>query len=245
MQSQQAVWIQLDLILTNETADGRDFRDPRHGLKRIANLPVLQASQIGQVEVMAAINQQILIDPTGSRGVGSDDRMDAGRQLACQLLHVFEHSAARPIDVRAVLEDHEHIRVVEHGLRANRLHMGRRKHGGYDRIGNLVFDDVRRLPHPFGVNDDLHVGNVGKSVERDQVQGPDAAENQTAATAMNTRKRLSLHQSIVFSIIVTSSHRHRTGDGNVELLFRDRLAVPGGGNRNLPGAAALKIDLAL
>ena len=40
------------------------------------------------------------------------------------------------------------------------LTCGRRQHGGYDWIRNLVFDDVRRLPHPLGVNDDLDVGNV-------------------------------------------------------------------------------------
>ena len=225
VQSQQAVWIQPDLILSNETTDRRDFGDPRHGLERIANLPVLQASQIGQVEVMAAINQDILIDPTGSRSVGADNRMYAGGQLACQLLHVFEHSAARPIDVSPVLEDHEHIRVVEHGLRPNRLHVRRGKHGRYDRIGNLIFDYVGRLPHPFGVNDDLHIGNVRESVERDQIQRPDAAENQRCdgdeyeeAVVITPIDNLFDHE--------TSSHCHRPGDGDVELLVGQRLSVP-------------------
>ena len=68
-QREQAIWVQLDLILTNKTADGRDFRDARHSLERVAHLPVLKTSQIGQVEFMTAVNQQILIHPTRSGGV--------------------------------------------------------------------------------------------------------------------------------------------------------------------------------
>ncbi len=79
MQSQQAFRIQLDLILANESPDRGDLRDSRHSLQRIANLPVLQASQVGEIQVMAAINQQVFVDPTGSSGVGPDNRVDPGR----------------------------------------------------------------------------------------------------------------------------------------------------------------------
>ena len=33
VQREQAIWVQLDLILTNKTADGRDFRDARHSFE--------------------------------------------------------------------------------------------------------------------------------------------------------------------------------------------------------------------
>src|SRR5260221_6688474 len=110
-------------MLTNKAYDRRDLRDSGYGLKRLTDLPVLQTSQIGEIEIVAPIDQQVFVDPTGSSGVGTDDGVDSGRELARELLHVFKHAAARPIDVSAILEDDEHVRVVEHGLRANRLHM--------------------------------------------------------------------------------------------------------------------------
>jgi hypothetical protein len=34
------------------------------------------------------------------------------------------------------------------------------------RVGDLVFDHLRRLPGHFGVDDDLHVGQVRQGIQR-------------------------------------------------------------------------------
>ena len=44
----QPVRIDVHLVLTAETADRRNFRHARHGLQVIAQIPVLQRSQLGQ-----------------------------------------------------------------------------------------------------------------------------------------------------------------------------------------------------
>src|SRR5215469_8255441 len=41
VQRQQSIWIYLNLVLPDETADRCDFCDSRNSLERVANLPVL------------------------------------------------------------------------------------------------------------------------------------------------------------------------------------------------------------
>ena len=53
------------------------------------------------------------------------------------------------------------------------------------RISDLVLDDLRRLAGPFGVDDDLRVGEVGDGVERDVAHGVNAAEHQRQRRQQN------------------------------------------------------------
>ena len=76
-------------------------------------------------------------------------------QSALDLLQVFDDARARPVEIRAVLEDDEDIRIAEHRLRAHGLDMRRSQQAGDDRIGHLVFDDVGRLARPIRVDDHL------------------------------------------------------------------------------------------
>ena len=86
--------------------------------------------------------------------------------------------------------------------------MRRGEHRGDDRIGHLILDDIGRLAHPFGVDDHLNVGDVRQRVERDSIERPDRPRVRRASTPKNTRKRFALHQSMVLSIMLLSSHRH-------------------------------------
>jgi len=61
-------------------------------------------------------------------------------------------------------------------LRANSLYVRRREHRGDNRIGHLILDKIGRLPHPFGMDDHLNVGNVRQRIERDSIERPDARE---------------------------------------------------------------------
>src|SRR5262249_49384009 len=115
MQCQQTIRIQFDLILSDESANRRNFGNSRNRLERVANLPILQTSQVGETKIVASIDQQILIYPSRPGRVGADDGMHATWEAALQLLHVLQHAAARPVDVGSIFKDHEHVRVVEHG----------------------------------------------------------------------------------------------------------------------------------
>src|SRR5579863_4766881 len=64
----------------------------------------------------------------------------------------------------------------------------------------------------------------------------------SASTPKKRIKRLALHQSIVLSITLLSSHRHRAAGGHVHLLARDRMAIFRRRDRQTPGAAARQFD---
>ena len=68
------VGIELDLVLLHEAADARDLRDAGNGFERVAELPVLQAAQVGQAQAMAAVDQHVLVHPSGAGRVGPDAR---------------------------------------------------------------------------------------------------------------------------------------------------------------------------
>ena len=97
---------------------------------------------------------------------------------APHLLQVFEDSRTRPIEVGAVLEHNIDIGVAKHGLRPHRLDVRRCQQAGHDGVRHLIFNHIRRLALPPGMNDDLHVGYVWQRVERNMLQRPDAGEYQ-------------------------------------------------------------------
>ncbi len=99
-------------------------------------------------------------------------------QPSGDLLQIFGHARPRPVEVGAVLKDDEDIGVAEHGLGAHVLHVRSREQSGHDRVGDLVFNHIRRLTGPLRVNDHLHVADVGQRVERHALQAPDARDDQ-------------------------------------------------------------------
>src|SRR5271155_4608516 len=140
LERKQPIRIEFHLVLLYEAADGGDFRNSRHGFERITNVPILQAAEVGETVSMTLVDESIFVNPARAGRVGPDHRTYAGRKLACNLFEVFQHAAPRPIDVGAVFEDDEHIRVVGHRLRANRLDVWSSKHRGDNRIGHLILD---------------------------------------------------------------------------------------------------------
>ena len=52
------------------------------------------------------------------------------------------------------------------------LTLRRRQQRGDDRVGDLVLDNVGRLAGPAGMNDHLHVRDVGQGVERNVAAWP-------------------------------------------------------------------------
>ena len=123
---------------------------------------------------MAAVEDGVLIDPAGARCVGTNRRMNARRKLPGNLLEVFGHARARPVKVRAILENDKDVRIAEHGLRSHAFDVRSRQQRGDDRISHLVLDHVRGLARPGRVDDHLHVADVGQRVERRLPHGPHA-----------------------------------------------------------------------
>ena len=70
----QLVRIDVDLILLDEAADARDLGDAWHGGEPVAQIPVLEAAQLGQVVLPGLVNQRVLEDPADAGRVGADRR---------------------------------------------------------------------------------------------------------------------------------------------------------------------------
>src|SRR5438874_601671 len=154
---QQLVGIDIDLVLAHEPTDARHFGHTGNGRQLVAQVPILNASKIGKALLMAVIDEHILIDPTRTGRVRADDRMHIGRKPAGNRLQILHNARTGPINIGTVFKYDEDVGVIDHGLRAYRLHLRRSQERGHDGVSNLVFDDVGRFTFPAGVNDYLHV----------------------------------------------------------------------------------------
>ncbi len=117
--SDQLVGIEHDLILPHHPADGRDFANPGDRLQLVAQEPVLQAAQFGKVVAAAMINQRIFIDPADPGRIGPQLSPGARGQLSLHLAQIFEHPAARPVEVGIVLEEHIDQAVADERIAAH------------------------------------------------------------------------------------------------------------------------------
>src|SRR3546814_11137418 len=91
-----------DRVLASEAADAGDLGHAGRGGELVAQVPVLHGAQL--VQRVAVALQAVLVDPAHARGIGSERRGTASRQLLRRGVHVFEHARASPGQVRAFLE---------------------------------------------------------------------------------------------------------------------------------------------
>src|SRR5271170_1430138 len=72
----QLVRIELHLVLADEAADARNFRDSRHSFESIPQTPVLQTAQLSKAMLPTFIYDGIFVDPPCSSSIGTNRRMD-------------------------------------------------------------------------------------------------------------------------------------------------------------------------
>src|SRR6266545_2158494 len=80
--SDQRVWIEIDLVLLDETANRRDFRDAFHRRKRVTQIPILNGTQLSEIVFSGVIDECVFVNPAYACGVGTDRRVHALRQRA-------------------------------------------------------------------------------------------------------------------------------------------------------------------
>ena len=173
-----AVGVEIDLVLFDEPPHAGDLGHPGHAGQGVAHEPVLDGAQRGQVVAAGVVHQGIGEHPADPGGVRADDRCHGRRQLACDLLEVLDHPRPRPVDVGPVLEDRVDVGEAEVGEAAYGLDLGGGDQCRDDGVGHLVLDEVRAAAFPGGVDDDLHVREVGNSVERYALDAVDPPEGQ-------------------------------------------------------------------
>src|SRR5579875_2043409 len=94
VQRKQAVRVELHLVLSDESTDSCDLRHAWDGFELVAYIPLLQGIQVGKAQVMALVEQDVLVHPAGAGCVGADYRVNVRRQPPLKLLHVLEYAAA-------------------------------------------------------------------------------------------------------------------------------------------------------
>ncbi|MNX81748.1 hypothetical protein D3C86_1134430 [compost metagenome] len=150
--------IQLHLVLLDHPADRRYLCDVGQRLEFELEKPVLKRAQLRQVVSTTAIHQCVLVDPAHSRRIRPQRRLGAGRQPTLYLAQVLQHPRASPIQVSAVFKQHVDKAVTEEGITTHGLGARHREHGGGQRIGHLVLDNLRRLSCIRGADNHLHIG---------------------------------------------------------------------------------------
>ena len=173
-----AVGVEHDLVLLDHAAHTGDLGDPRYSLQLVAQEPVLQAAQSGQIVAAAAVDQGILVNPSHTGCVGTKRTLDAVRQAVLDLVEIFEHARARPVEIGPVLKNYVDIAIAEKRITAHGLCSRHREHGRRQWIGNLVLHDTRGLPGIVGADNHLHVGQIGKRIDRGGPHCPEAGERQ-------------------------------------------------------------------
>ena len=124
----------------------------------------------------AAIDQRIFEDPAHAGCIRSHFGADARRQFTLHLVEIFQYPGARPVGVGTILKNDVHIGVAKLREAAYRFGSRYRQHGGGQRPGDLIFDDLRRLPRIAGFNDNLHIREIRQRIDRRMDYRPRAPE---------------------------------------------------------------------
>ena len=158
--------VDLHLILLHHAAHRRHFGNVRDGFQLVFQEPVLQRTQLGEIVLSAFVHQRVLKDPADASGIRANLRTDALRQFALHLIEVLQHARARPVQIRPVFKNDVHVGIAELREAAHGLGARHGQHGGGERVGDLIFHNLRRLPRIAGFDDHLHVREIWQRIHR-------------------------------------------------------------------------------
>ena len=118
-----------------------------------------------QVTPTAAIHQRVLVNPPHPRRVWTQGRLRLGRQARRDLAEIFQDPRTRPVQIRAVGENHIDKGIAETGIAAHRHRAWHREQRGRQRIGHLTFHHLRGLTGITRLYNHLHVGQIRQGVQ--------------------------------------------------------------------------------
>src|SRR6266480_2322387 len=87
---EQRVRIEIDLVFLYETPNRRDFGNAFHGFECVTQIPVLNRSQLRQIELSGVINERVLVNPTYAGRVRTDHGIYALRKRTANRVEIFE-----------------------------------------------------------------------------------------------------------------------------------------------------------
>ena len=147
-----------------ESADGRDFGNTLYGRERVTQIPILNGAQLGEIMLSRVIDECVFVNPAYSSGVRADCWVHSFGKRTAHRIEVFNHAGTRPINVSAILKNDVDERFAEHRFATNEFHFGRGDEDAGNWICDLVFNEIGRASFPLGVNDHLHVAQIGNRI---------------------------------------------------------------------------------
>ena len=160
------------LVLLLVPADAGHLRDAGDAPERVAQGEVLERAQLVEPVLPGGVDERVLQGPADARRVGAEPGLHALREPLLDGPERLRDAAARPVDVRPLLEDDVDERHPEHREAAHVRHARRRHERRDERVGDLVLDERRAPAHPLGVHDDLRVREIRDRVELHRPDGP-------------------------------------------------------------------------
>ena len=174
VQRPQPVWVKNHLILFHHPADAGHLRNIRYGFQFIFKDPVLNRPQVAEAMLAAFVGEHIFKYPADAGGIRPQRRFGFRRQAALDLAQVLQHAGARPVRVGTVLKQYVNVSIAEHGKTAHGFRPRHRQHGSGQRIGHLIFDNLRRFARIADANDHLGIGKIRQRVQRRLLYRPDS-----------------------------------------------------------------------
>ena len=140
--------IEPDFILLAEAAKGGDFTDPGNILQREFHIPVLDRPLFTKIDLRGIKRVPEYMPHTGSiRAKGRGHSIGKGGIHGAE---AFQHPLACPVGIYIIFKNEVDKTHPEHRTRADILYTRQSLQIGDQRIGHLVFDQLRTAAHPFG-----------------------------------------------------------------------------------------------
>jgi hypothetical protein len=105
------------------------------------------------IVLTASIDQRVFIDPANTGGIGTKDRACSCRQTRFDLAESFDHTGARPIRIRSIVEQHVHEGIAKDREAPHRRRTWHGAQRSCQRESNLILDDLRRIAREAGADD--------------------------------------------------------------------------------------------
>ena len=126
--AQQCIGVDFYLVLLDEATHRGHFRHTRHGLQGVAQVPVLDGAQVGEVVVATAVDQGVFKHPADAGGIGAQGRCDPVGQAARHVVQRLQYPRAGPVHIHVVFEDDVNEADPEEGIAPHHLGVGYRQH---------------------------------------------------------------------------------------------------------------------
>ena len=163
------------LVGLHKAAHRGHFGHPVRLGQLVAHIPVLHAAQFSQRLFFG--DQGVLVNPADPGGIGANLRRDATRHAASGKVQILQHPRTRPVNVGTVFKDDVNKRRTKKRKAAHHFRLRHGQHGCRQWIGHLVFHHLRRLTRVFGINNDLHVRQIGQRVDGRAQHGKHATDD--------------------------------------------------------------------